>query len=271
MRTCSRWTTVGLPSLAWIVIACASAKAADFYVAIGGNDAWSGRLAEPNADKSDGPFATLERARGAVRKLETAGPPAEGGVAVEVRGGVYERSEAFELTAEDSGTVDAPVVYRARRGEEVRLVGGKVVAGFRPVTDARVLGRLDEAARGNVLRADLKAMGITDLGEVAASGKRLELFFQDRPMTVARWPNEGFTRVVDVVEYDGHQIHGRKGSKVGKLIYEGDRPSRWTGEKDLWLHGYWFWDWSEQRQKVESIDLESRVITLAPPAHGYGY
>ncbi|MFN3422083.1 MAG: hypothetical protein ACK40X_10215, partial [Armatimonadota bacterium] len=33
-----------------------------FYVATSGNDAWSGRLASPNRKKTDGPFATLQRA-----------------------------------------------------------------------------------------------------------------------------------------------------------------------------------------------------------------
>ena len=35
---------------------------ADYYVATQGSDAWSGTLAEPNPDRTDGPFATLERA-----------------------------------------------------------------------------------------------------------------------------------------------------------------------------------------------------------------
>ncbi|RLD63191.1 MAG: hypothetical protein DRI95_12020, partial [Bacteroidetes bacterium] len=45
--------------------------AADFYVATNGNDSWSGKLAEPNTNKTDGPFASLERAQKAVRKLKT--------------------------------------------------------------------------------------------------------------------------------------------------------------------------------------------------------
>ena len=52
---------------------------AAFYVATNGNDAWSGTLAEPNAARTDGPFATLERDRDAVR-------PLKGGVTVWVRG-----------------------------------------------------------------------------------------------------------------------------------------------------------------------------------------
>ena len=43
---------------------------ADFYVASDGNDSWSGTLAVPNRQQTDGPFATLDKARVAVRKLK---------------------------------------------------------------------------------------------------------------------------------------------------------------------------------------------------------
>ncbi len=240
------------------------------YVAPNGNDAWSGTVAEPK--DNDGPFASLARARDEVRKLKkAAGALPAGGVSVELAAGVYEFAKPFELTAEDSGTAEAPIVYRAKPGAEVRLVGGKQVTNFQPVTDAAVLQRLDAAARPNVLQADLKAAGVTDFGDVATGGKRLELFFQDKPMGLARWPNEGFTRIIDVVGGAPHRIHGIPGDKLPKFTYDGDRPSRWIGEKDPWLHGYWFWDWAEQRQRIESIDTEKKVITLPPPYHTYGY
>jgi len=240
-----------------------------FYVATDGDDSWSGALAEPNAEKTDGPFATLERARDAIRKLKQESGLPDGGVTVELRGGTYERNQPFELAHEDSGTEGAPVVYRAREGEQVRLVGGRVVSGFEPVGDPAVLERLDEAARGKVLQADLKSLGITEFGPVKAGG--LELFFQDKPMTLARWPNEGFVHIVDVVGGSPVDVRGTKGDKIGKFMYEGDRPKRWTGENDAWVHGYWFWDWSDERQPVESIDTERRVIAVKPPYHHYGY
>jgi hypothetical protein len=248
---------------------CASATAADLAVATNGNDSWSGKLTSPNRAKTDGPFATLERARDEIRKMKKAGALPAGGVTVEVRGGVYERQRPFELTAEDAGTADAPIVYRARRGEEVRFVGGKAVTGWKPVTDPAVLSRLDESVRGKVLQADLRALGITNFGQVTTD--RLELFFQDKPMTLSRWPNEGFVRIVDVLGKTPVDVRGTKGTVEGVFTYDGDRPKRWTGEKDIWVHGYWFWDWSDQRQKIQSIDIEKRILSVAPPYHTYGY
>ena len=239
------------------------------YVATDGNDAWSGKLDKANAAKTDGPFATLERARDEIRKVKRAGGLPEGGVTVTASGGIYERQRPFELAAQDSGTQTAPVVYRARPGQTARLLGGRVVTGFAPVTDAAVVKRLAETARGKVVRADLRALGISEYGGPAGGG--MELFFRDKPMTVARWPNEGFVRIADIVVKDGHKIHGRAGSKTAKFVYEGDRPKRWADENEPWLHGYWFWDWSEQRQRIKAIDTEKRQIELTPPYHGYGY
>ena len=239
------------------------------FVANNGNDAWSGRLAAPNSTETDGPFATLERARDEIRKIKGAGEMPAGGVTVELLGGVYHREHPFELKAEDSGSFDAPVVYRARQGEEVRWVGGKAVTGFEPVTDPAILGRLAPEARDNVLQANLKTLGITDFGEVKGGGP--ELFFEDKPMMLARWPNEGFVKIVGLVGGDPVDVRGTKGDKIGKFMYEGDQPKQWVEEKDTWVHGYWFWDWADQRHKVESIDTEQRVISVAPPYHGYGY
>ncbi|NLF73837.1 MAG: hypothetical protein GX575_32915, partial [Candidatus Anammoximicrobium sp.] len=136
------------------------------HVATDGKDAWSGSLAAPNEAGSDGPFATIERARDAIRQIKQAGPLPEGGMVVELAAGVYELARPLELGQQDSGTEQAPIVYRARKGAEVRLVGGRVVSGWQPVTDPAVLARLDEAARGHVLQADLKAQGVADLGEM---------------------------------------------------------------------------------------------------------
>jgi hypothetical protein len=247
-----------------------SAAPVEFFVAPGGNDGWSGRAATAGPNGA-GPFATLSRARDEIRVLKQAGPLPAGGATVEVAAGVYELAEPLELTAADSGTAEAPIVYRASAGAEVRLVGGRQVTNFVPVTDPAVLQRLDEGARGQVFQADLKALGITDFGEVATDGKRLEVFFQDKPMTLARWPNEGFVRIVDVVGGAPHKIHGIPGDKIGRFTYDGERPSRWAGEADAWLHGYWFWDWSDQRQQIESIDPEKHVLAVKPPYHQYGY
>ncbi|MCD6362086.1 MAG: right-handed parallel beta-helix repeat-containing protein, partial [Armatimonadetes bacterium] len=87
-------------------LACAAPQA-DFYVSTAGNDTWSGTLPKPNADGTDGPFATIERARDVVRGIT--GRP----VTVLVRGGRYRLRRPLRFEPEDSGAEDAPVTYAA--------------------------------------------------------------------------------------------------------------------------------------------------------------
>jgi hypothetical protein len=236
------------------------------YVSPKGNDAWTGRSAALRSP--GGPFATLERARDAVRNLKTKGLPA-GGVTVELAAGTYELSRTFALGAEDSGEEGKPVVYRAKAGAEVRIVGGKMLSGLNPVTDAATLAKLEPSARGKVYQADLKAQGVTDYGSPGGGG--LEVFFQDKPMHLSRWPKTGFIKITGLVGGNPVDVRGTKGDLNGDFMYEGDRPGRWTGEKDAWVHGYWFWDWAEQRHKVKSIDADKHILSVEPPYHNYGY
>ena len=238
------------------------------YVSPLGNDRSNGRARVPGA--SDGPLATLERASDEIRRIkkERSGLP-DGGVTVELSGGTYELGRAFELSAADAGTREAPVLYRAREGEEVRISGGRQLSGFAPVTDSRILARLDPTALGNVVQVDLRAAGISDYGKAGGGG--LELFVDDEPMQIARWPNEGFVKITGLVGGNPVDVRGTKGDRNGKFLYEGERPRRWAAEPDAWVQGYWFWDWAEQRHRVESIDPERRIISVEPPYHSYGY
>lgn len=297
-------TRLWIVPVAWLLLASRTiaTEPARLYVSPQGNDRWSGRIAKPNAARSDGPLATLQRARDAMRELRAAtGLPARGFV-VEVGAGRYDVSRPLELGAKDSGTAEAPIVYRAREGERPVISGARVVDVWKPVTDKAVLARLDPAARAKVFWADLKAIGIGEYGDLgldaewvlqvhlarvdsqgedamgsayASVGKRvrprLEVFFDGQPMEISRWPNDGFIGVEAVLGKTEIEVRGVKGCKEGVFVYEGDRPRRWLAEKDPWVQGYWFRDWAQQRHKIQSLDPENRVITVVPPWHNYGY
>ena len=105
--------------------------AAQLYVATSGCDTNSGTRAKP--------FATLERARDEVRELRKHGRLADGGVTIWLRGGDYLRTRALELTTADSGTPKGSIIWRAFKGERVRLLGGRKLTAFETVTDAAML------------------------------------------------------------------------------------------------------------------------------------
>ncbi|MEI6825222.1 MAG: right-handed parallel beta-helix repeat-containing protein [Desulfuromonadales bacterium] len=250
---------------------CAEANEYDLklYVATNGDDNWSGRMDTPLASGNDGPFATLQRAQLEITKIKTKTGLPHGSIVIEILRGTYFIQNTLELSEVDSGTQESPVVYRARKGEKVILSGGSVISNWNKITDKEALKKLSAAASENVLQANIKGIGHAGYGKPSGGG--LELFFADRPMTLARWPNEGFVKIEDVVKEQPFDIRGEKGYRVGKLKYSGDRPQKWQAENDLWAHGYWFWDWAEERQRVRSIDLVGHTITLATPYHEYGY
>src|SRR5216117_173244 len=135
-------------SLAW------SGAATQFWIATDGNDANPGTRAKP--------FATLERARDAIRELKQKGSLPKSGVTVWVRSGDYFRTNALVLAAADSGAPQSPIIWRGYKDEPVRLLGGRMLTGFTPVSDPTVLARLNETARGNVVQINLRNLGIAD-------------------------------------------------------------------------------------------------------------
>ncbi|GAG52657.1 unnamed protein product, partial [marine sediment metagenome] len=107
---------------------------ADFYVAPNGDDAWSGRLATPNYAGSDGPFATVERARDALRQRSRPRYPSLGKFVVLIRGGTYYLAGPIVFQAEDSGSASAPIVYAAYPNESPVFTGGRPITGWTPGT-----------------------------------------------------------------------------------------------------------------------------------------
>ncbi len=245
---------------------------ASFYVATDGSDAWSGRLARPNEDGTDGPFATLERAQKAVRELKSANASSEKALVVEVAGGEYELNGTLTFTTEDGG-VDkaAPVVWRGKSGETVCLNAGKRLQGVKKLEDASVLARIKPEARDKIVVVDLN--GQVDVKDLRTAADGPELFFQGAPTTVARYPNEGFVNISEL-QRDGTNevdIRGTKGIKEGAFYYDDEELDRCADENDLWAHGYWFWDWATSKQPVASIDVANNLMKLKEPWHVYGY
>ena len=66
-------------------------------------------------------------------------------------------------------------------------------------------------------------------------------------------------------------VRGTKGCVEGELSIAEDRPARWGAERDVWVHGYWFWDWSDQRQRLRTFDPVAHTLDIEPPYHNYGY
>ncbi|MFG2517607.1 right-handed parallel beta-helix repeat-containing protein [Streptomyces sp. NPDC048527] len=242
-----------------------------FFVAPGGNDADPGTLAAP--------LATLEGARDAIRAWRKGSPDrAAAPVTVRLQGGAYRRTRSFTLEAQDSGSPGRPVTYAAYNDEEVRLVGGMDLpgGGFKPVTDQAIRERLPAASRDIVREFDLTALGISDYGQILQTGFGLprtvtppELFFSGKAMTLARYPNTGFLKVGDVIDPGGNprSVLGdpdkmaQEFAKGATFKYTDPRPSAWTNTSDVWMQGYWYYDWADGNLQIKTIDPAAQTIS----------
>lgn len=244
------------------------AAAVSIHVAQDGDDRWSGRLPTANTDRTDGPLATPVAARDAVRRVRAVSGKAAS-VEVVLHAGCYELKEPLRLERADGGTAERPVVWRNHGIDRVVVSGARRIAELRPVDEASVLERLPEPARSNVVEVDLVAAGIADAGSFAGAGTRLEVFHTDRPLPIARWPNDGFTTIGELLGDRPMTDGGLPGNAVGKFTCDTDRLPFWKREADGWLAGYFFWDWSDSRQRVKAVDPEAKSIELEPPHTTY--
>jgi hypothetical protein len=237
-----------LPLLCW-------AEGPEFWLSPAGNDAGPGTKPQP--------FATLERAREAVRKAR--GAAVEAPAVVHLLPGVYLRNKSFELAAKDGGAV----TYRAEGAAVLRAGTVIPVTALRLVTDPQVLARMDVAARGKAYEMDLRSAGIRNVRKFpdhfSGGGGLCELYWNGRRLPLSRWPNETDATMAQVLD------RGDEAAKTGHggvFVAREDRVARWNVTAGVWVEGYWRVPWSPTALRVSSIDPTTRAITLAVPIGG---
>ena len=221
------------------------ATAADWYVSPGGSDLWSGRVSAANLGRSDGPFATLEKARGAIRAARTAGD--SGPQTVHVREGVYRFSDVFRLEAQDSGSASAPVTWRAFEGEKPVISGALPLEGW-------------TAWKGEIQRAPLGTAAKLKGGvrQVLLGGAR---------QTLARYPNAD---AQDPVAGGWAFAAGKAWPMYADIPGEDKRTLEvkagdwraWAKPAQVELTVFPRFNWWNSRARVRSMDPEARKITL---------
>ncbi|MEI8291150.1 MAG: right-handed parallel beta-helix repeat-containing protein [Verrucomicrobiota bacterium] len=246
---------------------------------------WSAEfhVSPQGSDTNDGsppkPFATLERARDAMRAALK-----NGDNTIWIHDGNIALPKTLELTAADSG-----VIYRSIAGETVRLSGGRAVvaADFKPVTDVATLARIAEPARGKIVELDLVALGIQHRRPYPDvfndNGSLIELYFNGVRMPLSRFPNRGYMTMKRVLNNAGGNRKGAwdsanfekvaPGSDGGTFEYRDEfaaQHASWQKvlDRGVWLKGYWRCAWENEAIRVKAIDLTNKTVTFAKPIPG---
>ena len=265
------WLPVSIVLLMTGLVYAEIAQTVDFYVSTSGSDSWSGTLATPNAQRSDGPFATLERARDAVRDLKKRRST---DIVVLVREGIYRLEETVVFGLEDSGEGDSTVTYAAYPGEKPVFSSGRQITGWQKVPGK--LPGLPKEAQGNLWVADVSrrfftlydAEGLLPRAQSASfvplkGGSENELHFPEGRLK--NWPNmedveivvrpshDWIVNVLPLVSVDEEAGIARTaidatyamnkyGCWVENVLEELDKPGEWVlntkeGKVYLWPRG----------------------------------
>lgn len=227
-----------------------------FYVAPDGRDTWSGTLPAANARKTNGPFATLERAARAVRGLKKKGLlPAP--VEVRLRGGLHLLPRPLTLTPEDSGNpprtwwsrVLAPahtVTWCAYRNEVPIVSGGRRITGW---TETTVAGR--------------RAFVATVPGVKQGRWTFHQLWVNGRRASRTRLPKTGLFHIAALpgAKFE-EKPNSHKEMFTGQDRFgyaEGDLQP-WRNIEDVEFVGLHYW--IDSRIKFQSVDPKTRTARL---------
>jgi hypothetical protein len=233
---------------------------ATFYVSPAGNDNSAGTIAKP--------LKTFAGAVTRVKEYKASHPAAE--AEVQFLDGEYFIEKQVLLNQQTDNTL-----FTAAPDAKPRFLGSRKLTGWEKVTDKKVLEPVDPEVRNKLLVLDLGKAGITDAGDPIKKGKRPDLFLDGKPQVLSRWPNSGFTfsgKARGATPLSNIPAwYKAKGTVEGVFEYSNDRIAKWAAEKDVYLNGYWFWDWAEQYHRVSSVNTSEKIITVDKPYSGYGY
>ena len=219
----------------------------ELFVAPNGDDRWSGRLPEPAKDRRDGPFATVLRARNAIRSLRKK----PGAVAVPVRvriRGTHYLDETLTFGPSDSGTAKAPVVYTAYEGECPVLSGGQRVTGWR-----------EEAVGG-------RACWVADLPAVAKGEWHFtQLFVNGRRRPRARLPKEGYYRFAAYPE-GVEPVPQQWLCGPDRMHFRPGDIQPWRNLDDVKLVALQLW--FEAHHRIKELDLDRSLVAFRAKSLG---
>jgi len=211
-----------------------------FFVAPDGNDAWSGRLAQPNAERSDGPFATVGAACRAARQAGTGQTRT-----IVLQQGDYFLSEPVVLTPEDNG-----LTIEAAPGATVCLYGGREVSAWEPDGDGLYAAALPGVKEGTW---DFRA-----------------LIVNGRYCPRARFPEERFFEHTSVFDVPWMSTTGggwkRKPTdeELTTMTYKPEDLGPWLDLRNAEVTVYHMWD--ESLVGIAAHDPNSRTITFSSPS-----
>ncbi|OUL29122.1 hypothetical protein BV378_06560 [Nostoc sp. RF31YmG] len=222
-----------------------SLKSIAFYVAPNGNDAWTGKQANRNSTQNDGPFATLERARNAIRELKRRQDGVlKQPVTVFIRGGTYFLAQPLVFNSEDSGTHKCPVTYTAYQNEKPIISGGQRLQGWQEVV------------------INGKRLWMLEIPQVRQGQWFFrQLWMGNQRRTRARYPKKGYLPVAEVPDATPNTPWTQGQSR---FKYRPGDLKNWSTINNAEI--VVMTRWVESRLPVVRLDEKQRLVSFVQPS-----
>jgi len=204
----------------------ANADEFNYYVSPGGNDSWSG-------ESIDKPFASVQKARDAIRELKKTKGLSKP-VTVYLRGGIYELKETIVFKPEDSGSRDCPVQYIAYNDENPVISGCKTING-----------------RWKQYKGNIQVCEIDEVKQ----GKWyfMQLFLDDDRQTRACLPDRGFYNIDETDDETGYNGFRFKDNNIKRF-------KNLTDVEVVLFHA-----WNESRLMISDVDEQQKTVKFTGP------
>lgn len=228
------------------------------YVSTTGSDSSNGR--QPTQNGSNGPFATIQRAKDEASRILRSGAIPEDGIKVIILGGRYEVRESLVFQSTDSGLDQRRIVsYSAAPGEEVIISGGvRLNSSMATAVSSNYGSRIPTSFRGNVREVRLSGLGISDTGRLQETNigwwnhAASQLYIDGVRATIARYPN------IDAPnKWIYTQRIGSSSSRTetpGQVRVNDQRVNQWSDTSSIVAHS-WPWEWGDAHTGVRAISF----------------
>lgn len=194
-------------------------------------------------------------------------------VTIELSRGIHRLRRAVKLTAADSGTQNAPLIIRGQ-GANSSIVSGAIDLKPAPALPA-LLKRLPMTARRHVRFFKLpdnfakgRAIDVARTHNRPTPPPPFEVFDRQGAARPARWPNAGNRSA----KFWAIGKKSNSGAAFVAFATDKRRAERLRGEANLWVGGYFRWNWSFETLPAKPLqDSATNGIELRlakPPLYG---
>ncbi len=221
-----------------------------------GNDGAEGNI--------DSPVKTIEEAKKRAQGIDKSTTKVE----IIIRGGHYRFLTPMHFGAEDSGTKENPVVYKAYEGEKVYFKASVPLdmSKAERITDEATLARIKDDIEDKVFKLDLAAQGYPKdklfepyvcgmYGMDQSNDEEMNyIYFDGEEQMFASFPNDrGYAYWEKTIDDRTIQI-------------KENNIDNWTDISNAWLQSFYTYDYSVCRHSLSEVNADKKTITVVPNA-----